>query len=138
MKIALDATYSIGNRLSGVGVYSHEILHGLAAFRPDTRFQLYYRPHRYARSLVHRTRSNCSRHLLWENWAARSVDLFHGLNQRMPSARWRRRVATFHDLFVLTADYSTEEFRRRFAVQARQAADRSDLIIAVSEFTANQ
>ncbi len=31
MLIALDATYSIGDALSGVGLYSHEILHGLAA-----------------------------------------------------------------------------------------------------------
>jgi len=50
----------------------------------------------------------------------------------------RRTVATFHDLFVITGEYSTAEFRARFAEQARQAARRSDLIIAVSRFTANQ
>jgi glycosyltransferase involved in cell wall biosynthesis len=44
-------------------------------------------------------------------------------------------VATFHDLFVLSGEYSTEEFRARFAAQARDAAERSDAIIAVSEFT---
>jgi glycosyltransferase involved in cell wall biosynthesis len=47
-------------------------------------------------------------------------------------------VATFHDLFVMTGDYSTAEFRARFTQQAREAAARSDLIIAVSEFTAGQ
>lgn len=47
-------------------------------------------------------------------------------------------VSTFHDLFVITGDYSTPEFRKRFAAQARQAAQRSDLIVAVSEFTASQ
>ena len=31
MKIALDATYSLGENLSGVGVYSREMLAGLAA-----------------------------------------------------------------------------------------------------------
>jgi glycosyltransferase involved in cell wall biosynthesis len=47
-------------------------------------------------------------------------------------------VTTFHDLFVITGEYSTPEFRARFAEQARQAARRSDLIIAVSGFTAGQ
>jgi glycosyltransferase involved in cell wall biosynthesis len=56
----------------------------------------------------------------------------------MPKSSFRRAVCTFHDLFVLTGDYSSSEFRCRFAVQAREAADRSDLIIAVSEFTAGQ
>ena len=38
----------------------------------------------------------------------------------------------------MTAEYSTPEFRARFAEQARRAAGRSDLIIAVSQFTALQ
>lgn len=47
-------------------------------------------------------------------------------------------VTTFHDLFVLTGEYSTADFRERFAEQAREAAAASDLIIAVSHFTAGQ
>jgi glycosyltransferase involved in cell wall biosynthesis len=64
-------------------------------------------------------------------------DLFHSLNQRLDS-KFKRAVATFHDLFVMTEEYSTPEFRDRFAKQARNAADRADLIIAVSQFTADQ
>ncbi|HUE04879.1 MAG TPA: glycosyltransferase family 1 protein, partial [Bryobacteraceae bacterium] len=67
-----------------------------------------------------------------------SADLFHGLNQRLPQTRLRRAVTTFHDLFVMTGEYSTPEFRARFAAQARDAAARSDRIIAVSNFTARQ
>ena len=47
-------------------------------------------------------------------------------------------MATFHDLFVMTGEYSTPEFRARFTEQARDAAARADAIIAVSEFTASQ
>jgi glycosyltransferase involved in cell wall biosynthesis len=47
-------------------------------------------------------------------------------------------VSTFHDLFVMTNEYSSEEFRRRFTDQARRAAANSDLIITVSNFTATQ
>ena len=64
--------------------------------------------------------------------------LFHGLNQRLPQRRFRRQAATFHDLFVLSGEYSTPEFRARFAAQARNAAERADLIIAVSAFTGRQ
>ncbi|MBI3470681.1 MAG: glycosyltransferase family 4 protein [Candidatus Solibacter usitatus] len=138
MTIALDATYSLGEQLTGVGVYSREILRGLAEARPRDRFLHCYRPHRFLRSFQETWPANCRRRLLQEPWAPRGADLFHGLNQRLPRVRLRRRVTTFHDLFVLTGEYSTPEFRRRFAQQAREAAAASDRIICVSAFTASQ
>jgi glycosyltransferase involved in cell wall biosynthesis len=138
LTIALDATYSVGRNLSGVGVYSREIANGLARAHPETKFLFCYRPHRFLRGLAKQgpAEANVRRRLLW-NGSPHFLDLFHGLNQRL-DRRYRRSVATFHDLFVLTGEYSTPDFRRRFAEQARQAAERSDLIIAVSESTANQ
>jgi glycosyltransferase involved in cell wall biosynthesis len=68
---------------------------------------------------------------------APSAEIFHALNQRV-DAKAGRTVSTFHDLFVMTSDYSSPEFRTRFTAQARGAAERSDLIIAVSHFTASQ
>jgi len=114
------------------------MLHGLARAHPGDRFLFCYRPHRFWRSLGGRLPANAGRFLLGETRAPRSADVFHGLNQRLPHASLRRAVTTFHDLFVLTGDYSTPEFRRRFAQQARDAAARSDRIIAVSQFTARQ
>ena len=137
-RIALDATYSIGDNLSGVGVYSREILFGLAGAHPAARFQLCFRPHRFLRSFHRSLPPNCRRFLLQEPFVPRRADIFHGLNQRLPTVRPRHAVTTFHDLFVLTGDYSTPEFRRRFAAQARHAAAESDCIITVSEFTAGQ
>ena len=137
MTIALDATYSRGENLSGVGVYSRRLLFGLAQSHPEASLLFCYRPHRFIRSLSDRLPPNCRRRLLLETHAP-SAHLFHGLNQRLPRARPRRAVVTFHDLFVLTGDYSTPEFKLRFTGQAREASERSDLIIAVSEFTAGQ
>lgn len=117
-------------------MYSRHILNGLAYAHPETNFLACYRPHRFFPSFSGTLPPNCSRRLLWNNWPR--ADLFHGLNQRIDSIRHRRTVSTFHDLFVLTSDYSTPEFRARFAAQARTAAERSDLIIAVSSFTATQ
>lgn len=134
MPIGLDATYSLGRNPSGVAVYSREILWGLAQAHPEERFRFYYRSHRFLPSFGEDLPKNASRRILR---GTPRTPVFHALNQRvdMPA---RRTVTTFHDLFVLTAEYSTPEFRERFAVQARNAADRSDLIVAVSNFTARQ
>ncbi len=137
MKIALDATYALDDAPSGVGVYSRETLNGLARAHPEADLLFYYRPHRYARSFQAGLPANARRKLLMEPLRP-SAPLFHGLNQRLPRVRLQRAVATFHDLFVMTGEYSTPEFRARFAAQARDAAARADLIIAVSEFTRDQ
>lgn len=134
MTIALDATYSLGKNLSGVGVYSREMLFGLASAHPQEQFRFYYRPHRFLKSFHDKLPKNASRRLLR---GAPSAAIFHALNQRV-DAKARRTVSTFHDLFVMTGDYSTPDFRARFTRQAREAAERSDLIIAVSNFTASQ
>lgn len=138
MIAALDATYSVGSALSGVGVYSREILNALAGLRPDDAFVRCYRPHRLWRGVRERRPPNTRVAPLFEAWEPFRCDVFHGLNQRLPAHRFRRAVCTFHDLFVMTSEYSTPEFRARFTAQARDAAERADLIICVSEFTARQ
>ncbi len=138
MRIALDATYSLGRNLSGVGVYSREILQALATLRPEVDWRWLYRAHRFRNSLAERLPASVHRGLLVDTVPFRSSPYFHGLNQRLPPTRFRRQVVTFHDLFVMTAEFSTPEFRARFTEQARHAALTADRIIAVSEFTAAQ
>jgi glycosyltransferase involved in cell wall biosynthesis len=134
----LDATYSVGSALSGVGVYSRELLNGLAASDFAEGWDWFYRSQRYWRALFQKTPANVRVRALSSKRGDRSAALFHGLNQRLPELRFQRQVTTFHDLFVLSGDYSTADFRARFAAQAREAAAASDLIIAVSAFTASQ
>jgi glycosyltransferase involved in cell wall biosynthesis len=121
-----------------VGLYSREIMLGLAAVHPEARFEFWYRPQRYARSWAGALPPNARRRLLAGPLAPRSAGLFHGLNQRLPRQPLRRSVATFHDLFVMSGEYSMPDFRARFTTQARDAAARADAIIAVSEFTKSQ
>ncbi len=135
MRIALDASYSLGKNLSGVGVYSRRMMRGLAEAHPEARWVYYYRPHRWARSWREELPRGARRRLLWRGVKG---DVFHALNQRVDAKCPARTVTTFHDLLVMTAEYSTGEFRARFEVQAREAAARSARIIAVSEFTAAQ
>jgi glycosyltransferase involved in cell wall biosynthesis len=138
LRIALDATYSLGDGLSGVGVYSRELLNGLAATDYAEGWDWFYRSQRYWRARRQPVPPNVRVCRLSGDSGDRSAALFHGLNQRLPELRFRRQIATFHDLFVLSGDYSTREFRERFAGQAREAANAADLIIAVSAFTASQ
>lgn len=138
MRIALDATYSVGRNLTGVGMYSREILHGLAVAHPEIVWRWLYRPHRFFFSAGGRTPPPKRRGLLLDRSPWRAAQLFHGLNQRLPQSRFPLQVVTFHDLFVMTAEYSTPDFRARFTEQARHAAAHADRIIAVSRFTAEQ
>lgn len=139
MNIAVDASYTLDRNLTGVGVYSRRVLSGLAQSHPEHRFLFCYRPHRFLPSLRERLPRNGSRALLRSGGIAPwRADLFHALNQRIDRKPARRTVSTFHDLFVLTEAFSSPDFCRRFAEQARNAAAQSDLIIAVSQFTADQ
>ncbi len=139
--IGLDATYSLDRHPTGVSVYSNRILRGLATAHQSTAFAWCYRAHRLGRAYrAGDLPPNSHRRLLLESGPVtwRTPQLFHGLNQRLPQRKRSPSVATFHDLFVLSAEYSTAEFRQRFAQQARHAADCADLIIAVSQFTSSQ
>ena len=137
MRIALDATYSVDSHPSGIAVYSQELLTGLADRHPLDTFQFAYRwkQFRHAPRPVQR---NVKRRLLMPPLPTVRAEIFHALNQRLDSRPARRTVSTFHDLFVITAEYSSKEFRQRFTEQAKRAAANSDRIVAVSEFTASQ
>ena len=122
-------------------MYARNVIRELALAHPDQRFGWYYRSNRYLRSFGTKLPSNVSRRLLEEavlRLRPSQPSLFHGLNQRLPKSLDTIKVATFHDLFVITGDYSTPEFRDRFAGLARETASRADHIIAVSEHTAEQ
>jgi len=142
MTIALDATYSLGRNPSGIAVYCSRIIEALVRAAPQEHFLLCYRSNRFFRALASRRPApNCSRRLLEEplcSLALRGATVFHGLNQRLPRCKLPPSVTTFQDLFVISGDYSTPEFRQRFTHLARDAATRSDHIIAASQFTAAQ
>ena len=137
-RLGIDATYALDPQPTGVAVYSQRLLRGLAGRHSGARYRWFYRPHRFRQSFAESLPSGAGRRLLWDP-LVRGVDLFHGLNQRLPKRRgaWRT-VVTFHDLFVMTAEYSTADFRARFTALAREAAAAADAIIAVSAFTAGQ
>lgn len=137
MRIALDATYSIDPRPTGIGVYSNALLIGLADRYPQDQFIHCFRPRQFFRAVRNRRR-NVRKRLLSQSLPTFRADLFHALNQRVDRRPAKKVISTFHDLFVMTEEYSSPEFRARFTALARRAAQNSDMIIAVSQFTAEQ
>jgi glycosyltransferase involved in cell wall biosynthesis len=137
VRIALDTTYSAGDQLTGIGVYSSRLISKLARAHPRDRILFCYRAKQLLRA-PGPSFENVRNRLLLPPLPLFRADIFHALNQRVDHRPAPRVVSTFHDLFVLTAEYSSPEFRARFAAQAREAAARSDAIIAVSEFTSRQ
>ncbi len=139
--IAIDAGNRFDQPPTGVAVYARNLTRALADTYPETHFGWYFRSNRFLRSFRSRMPANVSRHLLespFTGWTIRRARLFHGLNQRLPEDLRAPAVATFHDLFVLTGEYSNREFRARFSDLARETAERSSHIIAVSSHTASQ
>jgi glycosyltransferase involved in cell wall biosynthesis len=137
VRIALDATYSVDPHPTGIAVYSQELIAGLAQAYSEDEYLCCYRVKQFRRSRP-LPYPNSQRRWLLPPLITFRAELFHALNQRVDRRPARRVIATFHDLFVMTGEYSSPEFRARFREQARQAARQSDCIIAVSEFTANQ
>ncbi len=137
MRIALDASYSVDRYPSGIAVYSSEILNGLASAYPEDDFLHCYRPKQFGAAAPSSLR-NVHRRLLAPPLPTFRANIFHALNQRVDHRPARAVVCTFHDLFVVTGEYSSASFRKRFTQQARTAALNSDIIIAVSQFTADQ
>ncbi len=133
--LGLDATYALDPEPTGVAVYSRALIGGLAGTESD--LALYYRWHRF-RKLDRSRMPAAVRHRLLLDPLSPSVEIFHGLNQRLPRRIRKHAVATFHDLFVMTAEYSEPAFRERFTRFARDAAERADAVIAVSRFTGDQ
>ncbi len=138
MRVALDATYSVAPQPTGVARYSRRLVESLAA--TDLVLTLAARPRSI--SALKRTFPNFQRRILQEPFRfllPRDIDIFHGLNQRLPALRFRRTVTTIHDIFPLSSDrYSSPEFNSKFSKVIRDAVSRSDALIAVSAYTRDE
>ena len=137
----MDATYALEAHPTGVGRYSERLIRELAR-TPEMELTLCARWPRWLRLGRRFGALGCRRCLLQEPLNLRlpgRVDLFHGLNQRLPGYRFRRQVVTLHDLFPLTgARYSTPDFQRRFSLMIADAVARADCVICVSAYTRAQ
>jgi glycosyltransferase involved in cell wall biosynthesis len=146
--IAIDATYALDPKPSGIAVYSRRLIESLAELETPHHFLVCYRLSRFgrrrdflrprsgSRGPVFSVRLFQEPFTFWLPWQA---EVFHSLAQRPPAFHFRKEIVTIHDIFPLTGrDYSTEEFQRKFGALLLEAAERAVRIITPSQYTAEQ
>jgi glycosyltransferase involved in cell wall biosynthesis len=148
--IALDATYALGARPSGVAIYCRRLIESLAEIECEHHYLLCYRLSRF-KSRREFLRPNPTPGSLgphfsvryyqnpWTFWLPWQTDVFHSLVQRPPAFRFGKEIVTIIDLFPLTGrDYSTPEFQKKFTALLLESAERAIRIITPSQYTTEQ
>jgi len=141
MRIALDASAAAKKQRSGIGRYAAWLMDALFPLSPDDEFVVATRWSRFRRGRYRykpRQKNACSRY--FDDRGARfwlgNVDLFHGLDARIPTEAPFPCVATVHDVApAVRPDIASAEFRSRKLAAYELIAERAWRIICVSAAT---
>lgn len=148
--VAIDGTYVVDPRPTGVSVYSRRLIESLAGIETPHRFLIGYRVSRWRRHTNFIRFENCANGWRppfstvlfqdpWTFWLPWQADLFHSLAQRPAPFRFRNEVVTVFDLFPLVGrGYSAPSFQRKFTRLLIEAAGRAARVITPSQYTADE
>ncbi len=156
MNIGFDAKRAFNNK-TGLGYYSRWVMNSLSEYYPENNYYAYtprINPEvmvngeqnitvRMPRSWFHRTF-----HQFWRTLALPSylkndnIEVYHGLSNELPSSIGMsskiRKIVTIHDLiFLRYPAYYNFMDRKIYLKKVKHACDTADVIIAISEYTAN-
>ncbi|MBT3980762.1 MAG: glycosyltransferase family 4 protein [Bacteriovoracaceae bacterium] len=156
MKIGLEAKRAFHN-FRGLGIYCRNLITGLAKYHPESEFFLYTPPFKdseissfnklYKNTYIKGPNKLGHKlfHQLWRGWfqtndlEADQIDIYHGLSHEIPHGIEKtsiKKVVTIHDLIYLKRpDLFPLHDRLVYDHKFRSSAERSDLIVAVSEET---
>jgi glycosyltransferase involved in cell wall biosynthesis len=141
MKIALDISSAARPEATGVAMYIRRMVAAFARVGGEHRFTLVTRASRL-KNLLHLPQlpaANFRNKLFLEGlhpFFARSLDVFHGLDARLPNKRFNAKtVVTIHDVYSVlqSQDFATPEFREMKTRRYRDLIARADRIVCVSE-----
>ena len=141
MKIAIDASSAAVKGGSGIPVYIRSFIANMARVAPSDDFVICYRLSRIKkrRYFIPLPGENFSEKIIQDPFNfffSRSLDVFHGIDARLPHYRSPALVATIMDLFsLISEDYATKAFRTKKIRRYNDCAKRAHLIIAVSRCT---
>jgi len=138
IETGLDLNCLSAKKITGIGVYAMELIKQLSV-HPSLACRGYVKASR----LKHfsRIKARCPLPLRiytpLDDWGLTGLDLFHGLDFRIPSTTKFKKVVTVHDLIVFEKKFNTpanaEEGIRNFTHMIRQC--KPDHVITVSEFS---
>jgi len=140
MKIALDISSAARRQSTGVAMYIRRMVAAFARGGQGHDFALVTRASRL-KNLLHLSpppAENFSNKLVIEGlhpFFARSTDIFHGLDSRLPG-NWMKAktVVTIHDVFsaLQSTEFATPEFRAMKRKRYQELMQRADRIVCVS------
>ncbi|MGE0526281.1 MAG: glycosyltransferase family 4 protein [Bdellovibrionales bacterium] len=135
MRVAIDVSHLNHEKLSGIGVYTLQLMRALAQLeavelRPVCRLSR-WKHQRYFKMHVGAARP-------WIPWAAEwGADVVHGPDFRVSGARRAKRIASIMDLAFLREGMTSESFARKKKADLDSLLDdhTPDALIAISEDT---
>jgi len=141
MKIALDVSCIARAHRTGIGEYAYHLVNALAESKGGHRYYLCYRLSRLKKKRFFHTveQDNFRLKIIQEPFNflfPRNIDVFHGLDARLPAFRGPQKVATLHDLFaMISTDFADPAFIKKKVDRYRRLARQAGRIIAVSQST---
>jgi len=141
LRVGIDASALAKKERTGISRYVLSLVEALGRTAPDDRFTLCYRLSRLRRlRWFHRVRKpNFSTRLFQDGLApflARSVDVFHGPDARVPRLGKVPLVATVHDVFSLDSkEFAEEGFREKKRRIYADLAARARFLLFVSTYS---
>jgi glycosyltransferase involved in cell wall biosynthesis len=141
LRVGIDASALAKKERTGVSRYVLSLVEALGRTAPGDRFTLCYRLSRLRRlRWFHRVRKpNFTTRLFQDGLApflARSVDVFHGPDARVPKLGKVPLVATVHDVFSLDSEeYAEEGFREKKRKVYADLAARARFLLFVSSYS---
>jgi len=141
VNIGIDASSYARPLRTGVARYIGCLVNSIAALDRDDHFYLFHRLSRlkHREHFLRVNRPTFHTRLLLGPLSLpllRGLDVFHGLDAKLPRFSRGANVVTFHDLSVFASEeFSPESFRRKKRARYAQLARDADHVIAVSEST---
>ena len=142
MRIALDCSSAATTDGTGIAVYIRNLARIYASAPPGEEYVVCWRLSRHRRrhallaDLPTRHRRVVWQPLLGPVGGGR-LDLFHGLDVRVPVLRRTPVIATVHDVFSVVSDeFAKPKFRKKKIAQYRRTIERARAIVCDSECTA--
>lgn len=145
MKIGIDATTLAQDRIVGISRFVRQLVLQFAQAPDDHEYYLCYRPRalKQARRIWRPPDPRFRIRLIQEPFNRRlfrQLDLYHATYQRLPGYRGLAPyLGTLHDIFYLSQpETGSARTRRRWQARYHDCADRSRLIMTLSEFSKDE
>lgn len=142
MRIGIDATTAAQTRIVGISRFIVNLVANLVDVDPQGEYYLFYRPRAFKRPHCIWRPHNGRFHIRilqepFNRRLMRSLDVFHATYQRLPAYYdLVPYLGSLHDIFYLSQpEMGSQRTRERWQARYRDVAERSRLVMTLSEFS---